>query len=296
MIAPIAAKTVKIPVRIRTLCGMGYAFSSASLQTFLIRPIYRFFQSYASISSTITVFQNPDDQDYFLSNRMVKKGQDALVLGSGIDVEELDSRRPHKEELDQLRRKLGIQNQTVVMLIARLVKHKGIREYLEAARRIHKTNNSVTFLLVGPLTSEGHQAISQSEINAYSNDVKYLGRRNDVPALLAVSDLFVLPSYYREGVPRVLLEAGAMGLPLITTDMPGCKEVVRHRRNGWLVMPCDIKSLKGAIQEALSLSKDELHVMGKYSRLHIEEYFTLDRIADAYAEIYRSALIKEKSV
>ncbi|MCP4105926.1 MAG: glycosyltransferase family 4 protein [Desulfobacteraceae bacterium] len=292
IIAPAAASKAGIPVRIRTVCGMGYVFSSGSLPSFFLKPLYRHFQAHASKISTATVFQNKDDRDFFLSNNMVTKGCDELVLGSGIDTTRFKSGCPDEEYLKHLRNEIGITKQRVITMITRLVKHKGVKEYLEAARRVRGIDENVIFLLAGPMSSEGCQAVSQADMDMYANDVKYLGPRNDIPALLAVSDLFVLPSYYREGVPRVLLEAGAMGLPIITTDMPGCKEVVRHDWNGWLVKPRDAQSLKDAIQQALGLSSDNLNVMGKRSLLHVEEHFTLGKVTEAYAEIYESALNK----
>ncbi len=292
IIGPAAAESAGIPARIRTVCGMGYAFSSESLLAAAVRPAYRFLQRYASMSSCITVFQNSDDQDYFLANRMVEKGADALVLSSGVDLEKLDREKPDAEKLARLRHELGIQDQIVITMITRMVPHKGVREFLEAARIIRKKHGHVCFLLVGPLASEGRQAVPRAEIDACRDDVKYIGRRNDVPDLLAVSDLFVLPSYYREGVPRVLLEAGAAGLPLITTDMPGCKEAVITSRNGWLVKPKDSRALSDAIRSALECSKQELRRMGKESRLHIEKNFTLENVADHYAVIYDHALKK----
>jgi glycosyltransferase involved in cell wall biosynthesis len=120
-------------------------------------------------------------------------------------------------------------------------------------------------------------------------DVHYLGPRNDVPALLAISDILVLPSYYREGVPRILLEGGAMGLPLITTNMPGCKDVVREGWNGLLVPTKDAHALSEAIIRLLG-SRDERVSMGARSRRHVLENFTLEAVADALAEIYLGLL------
>lgn len=174
-------------------------------------------------------------------------------------------------------------------MISRLVVQKGVREYLEAARRIQPHVKDVTFLLVGPIASEGAQAIPVKELERSANSVRYLGPRSDIPAILALTDLFVLPSYYREGIPRVLLEAGALGLPLITTDMPGCKEVVRAGWNGLLVPPRDVKALASAMLRLLS-SNDERTMMGMRSKAHIRDNFSLSRVADAYAEIYQRVL------
>ena len=118
-----------------------------------------------------------------------------------------------------------------------------------------------------------------------------MGRRDDVAALLAVTDVFVLPSYYREGIPRVLLEAGAMGLPLITTGMPGCKEVVLHGQNGLVVPPRKVNPLVEAITAMLSSTTTRTE-MGNVSRRHVRDNFDLGKVTDAYERIYRDALGK----
>lgn len=290
IIAPLAAKRAGIPVRVRTICGMGYIFSSASLLASSLKPVYRFFQTAASNASTTTVFQNPDDRAYFRLHRMVKNDCDDLVLGSGIDIQQMKSACPDDQTVHRLKRELGLRNQKVVTMVTRLVRHKGVIEFIDAAKRIKKSGTDAAFLLVGPISSEGSQAVSIEEVNAGAGYVKYLGPRQDVPAILAISDLFVLPSYYREGVPRVLLEAGAMGLPLITTDMPGCKEAVRGGISGWLVKPRDSKMLEGAVLNALGSPPETLNRMGERSRKHIEKHFGLEKVADAYAKIYERAL------
>ncbi|MEA5579051.1 glycosyltransferase family 4 protein [Anabaena sp. UHCC 0451] len=289
MIAPIVAMKAGIPGRVRTITGMGYVFSSQSTLALALRPIYRHLQRQAAVATGITIFQNNDDRQYFHNHNMVKDGRDDLVLGSGIDVEGLIKQRPQSEQLAEIRRDLGLEGQLVVTMISRLVVCKGVREYLQAAKIVCEQMKNVTFLLVGPLASEGNQAISMQEVKKQAEIVRYLGPRNDISTLLSLTDLFVLPSYYREGVPRVLLEAATMELPLITTDMPGCKEVVRDGWNGLLIPPKDAKALATAILELLS-SPEQRTLMGKRSRLHVQKHFGLDQVADAYADIYHRLL------
>lgn len=204
IIAPIIAKKAGVPGRVRTITGMGYVFSSTSTLALALRPIYHYLQQQASAATGITIFQNPDDQAYFHKHNMVQEGRDDLVLGSGIDIEGFMSSRPEPEKIALLRRELGLEGQLVVTMIARLVVSKGVREYLQAASIVCQKMKNVTFLLVGPSSSEGRQAVPIKEIQQKADVIRYLGSRNDIPALLSLSDLFVLPSYYREGVPRVL--------------------------------------------------------------------------------------------
>ncbi|MEE8450613.1 MAG: glycosyltransferase family 4 protein [Thermoguttaceae bacterium] len=285
----IAAHRANVPARVRTVTGMGYVYSSSSPLALTLRPIYRHLQRKASQAASVTVFQNSDDRAYFRAHDMVRPGYDALVLGSGIDVEQFTRQRPNNGTLVRLREQLGTRGRLVVTMVSRLVRYKGVVEYLRAARAVRRTFRDVRFLLVGPLDSEGRQGVSRSVIEQYRDDVRYLGRRDDVAALLALTDVFVLPSYYREGVPRVLLEAGAMGLPLITTGMPGCKEVVHHGRNGLVVPPRKVGPLAEAITQMLA-SPDTRSEMGKASRRHIRKHFDLEHVTNAYEKIYREAL------
>jgi glycosyltransferase involved in cell wall biosynthesis len=277
ILAPIAARQAGIPGRVCTYTGMGYVFSSRSPLAYALRPLLLFLQRRAFNATHLTVFQNPDDRDYLLSHRTVRPGKEALILGSGIDIERLLAACPNTETRSRLKQELGLEGQRVVTMIARLVVQKGVREYLEAARRIQPQVRDVTFLLVGPIASEGAQAISVKEVERSANSVRYLGPRSDIPAILALTDLFVLPSYYREGIP------------LITTDMPGCKEVVRTGWNGLLVPPRDVKALVSAMLRLLS-SNNERTLMGKRSKAHVRNRFSLPRVADAYAAIYQRVL------
>jgi glycosyltransferase involved in cell wall biosynthesis len=287
--APLMALQAGVPGRVSTITGLGYLFSVASPVTLMLRPIFRVLNRWGCSASQVTVFQNREDQEYFLDHGMVKPERQVLVPGSGVDIEALLARRPRDGELSKLRADIGLGDHLVVIMIARLTEHKGVREYFEAARLVKRQMPSAEFLLVGPVLSEGDTAIALTEIEENADVVRYLGPRDDVPALLALSDLCVLPSYYREGVPRVLLEAGALGLPLIASDMPGCRDAVQHGWNGLLVPPRDAGSLAEAMLRLLK-SREERRVMGSRSQSHISANFSLACIAGSYAEIYRRVL------
>ncbi|MBH8571665.1 glycosyltransferase family 4 protein [Nostocaceae cyanobacterium CENA369] len=288
MITPIIGMKAKIPGRVRTINGMGYIFSSNSPLALTLRPIYRHLQKQASAAAGITVFQNIDDRAYFRKHQMVKDGCDDLVLGSGIDIEQLIKNRPNPEQLAVVRQELGLEGQLVVTMIARLVVAKGVREYLDAARIVCQKMPNVKFILIGPFSSEGRQAIPIKEVQQQAEFVSYLGVRNDITTLLSLSDIFVLPSY-REGMSRVLLEAGAMQLPLITTNTPGCKDIVRDGWNGLLVPPRNAKALATAILQLLK-SPDQRILMGTRSEMHVRENFSLQKVADSYTNIYYRVL------
>lgn len=292
MLVPVAARQAAVNCCVRTVTGMGYVFSSSSPLALLLRPIYRFMQKKASALADYTVFQNEDDMDYFKSENLVNPGKAVLVRGSGIDLDLLEKQKAGSEDSKKLREELGLANSVVVIMIARLVNHKGVIEYLKAAKKVREVLPNCRFLLVGPRGEEGRQAVSLKLIESFKESVDWLGARSDVPALLSLSDIFVLPSYYREGVPRVLLEAGGMGLPLVTTDMPGCRDVVKDGSTGLLVPIKNSELLANAIVR-LAESKKMRNELGGNVKKHIAESFSLDRVADLYANLYRKIVLNK---
>ena len=286
--APILAHRAGIPGRVRTITGLGFVMTSDSALARTLRPVYRNLQRRAS-ASAFTIFQNGDDRDYFLRNGLVNEGREQLVLGSGVDVDQLRAACPGPDELAALRRSLGLEGKRIVTMISRVDENKGVHEFVEASMMVGREIENVAFLLVGPFAGEGKPAEKFVEqLRRQPCDVRFLGPRRDVPAILGLSDVSVLPSY-REGLPRVLIEAGAMGLASVTTDVPGCRDVVRHNWNGLLVPPRDSAALAAAIAD---LVKDQGRraEMGTRSYHHIKKTFDLAFVADAYAEIYRRAI------
>lgn len=289
LLVPLAARQAGGPVAVCTITGLGAVFSSCSPQALLLRPVYRRLQRRAAELSAMTVFQNPDDRDYFVRHKLAAPDRQALVLSSGIDVDEFRARRSEPARLAELRRALKLEGKLVVTMIGRPIKPKGVGEYLRAAAAVRQRFPRAAFLLIGSPVTDGPLAFPLERIHRSAADVRHLHNRDDVPDILALSDLFVLPSYFREGVPRVLLEAGAMGLPLITADSPGCRETVRDGYNGRLVPPRDWKALADAILDLLADAESRRR-MGQRSPALIREKFDLTRVADEYAAIYRKAL------
>jgi len=289
VITPKVAKKNGVRAVVRTVTGMGYIFSSDSLLAKILKPFYRIAQKKAIAYTDIVIFQNSDDQKYFEKYNLVPKEKSVLVASSGLQVDDFISKKADDQTKKTLKKQLGInKNDVVVTLIARLVKDKGVLEFLEAAK-ILSANQNIKFLLVGPLGSEGKQAVSRSSIDAYSNHVNYIGSVSNVAEILSISDIFVLPTYYREGLPRILLEAGALGLPLITTDMPGCRDVVKDGWNGLLIPIRDPKSLANAI-EKLSNNKNLRLKMGANNPGFIKDNFDLSIVMNKYYNIYTDLL------
>jgi glycosyltransferase involved in cell wall biosynthesis len=285
MLVPMAAFLTGSHAVCRTVTGMGQLFSSSTLFTGMLKPVYCLLQGLVSRLCQMTIFQNTDDFAYFEKYRLTERRKLKLIQSSGIDLAEFQTARVPLAKLASLHEELGIGKGVVFILVARLVRDKGIGEYLEASRQVRRKHRDTTCLLVGPRGSEGGHAISDELLRRYADDVVYLGRRNDIRELLSIADAFVLPTYYREGVPRVLLEAGAMGLPMVTTDMPGCRDVVVHGWNGLLVPPRDPMTLADAM-EWLIAHREHVHLIGARGKSHIEAHFDLKLVTQAYADLY----------
>jgi glycosyltransferase involved in cell wall biosynthesis len=284
-----AAKISGITGVIRTITGLGYLFSERNLHTRILRPVYHYLQKKADRSTRITIFQNADDYEYFHAAKLIKHSQSIIVKSSGIDLDEFYRHQTENSKIESIRNELEASNKKVVIMIARLVKQKGVMEYLGAARYLHHKYPHTLFLLVGPAATEGRQAISDKLIDRHRGCVKYLGPRSDVPALLKCSDIFVLPGYYREGLPRVLLEAGASALPLVVADVPGCRDVVKDKWNGILVKPRDTQSLIEGIRYLIE-NENEAHEMGTKNPAFIKDNFSLSIVANAYMQQYKYIL------
>src|SRR2546429_641561 len=267
--APVAERTAG--ARLRRGCRRvgkrdGLRGDWNSLLAIFVEPMRR-----PAAATGVTIFQNPDDRASFRRHRLVRPGRDALVLGSGIDFTPL---QVDGAAVGRLRRELSLEGRLVVTMISRLVAQKGVRDFIHAAALVRQQRPDSVFLLIGPASSEGRGAVSSREVERSARDGRYLGPRSDVSDLLALSDLFVLPTYLREGIPRVLLDAAALGLPLVTTDTPGCKEIVRDGWNGLLVPPQDPRRLAAAVLRLLA-SPDERKLMGSRSRTHVTGDFSL---------------------
>ncbi|HEY7867084.1 MAG TPA: glycosyltransferase, partial [Psychromonas sp.] len=263
--------------------GMGRIFTGKTFINSVLRFVYYMVQKNISRRVDFTIFQNDDDAAYYLNHKIINRDKAAIVKSSGLDLEKY-SKNVARHKIEELKNELNIMSgQTTFILVSRMVKQKGIVDYLEAAKKCYEKGNRFNFLLVGQLDSDG--SLSFEQINAYHQYVRFLGRREDVKALLAVADVFVLPTYYREGVPRVLLEASAMGLALIATDMPGCKDVVIDDYNGKLVNIKDPEDLAKKMI-LLGTNKSIRHKFAINAEEKVKE-FSLDIVTNKYDQVYQ---------
>ncbi|HEV2159869.1 glycosyltransferase [Bradyrhizobium sp.] len=292
LFAPLALRG-SVPI-VRTINGMGWVFSSTELKALAFRPVYLAMQRLAACWTAATVFQNKTDKNFFHRYGLLGKSSSVVIGGSGIDVGAFEATRAHMASPAELRAELGLGDAEIVLTVSRLTVQKGIATLLEAAKIVHQARPKVRFLLVGPRESEGPFAIDQALIEGHAPYVVATGARTDIPALLGLADLFAFPTEYREGIPRVLLEAGLAGVPIVASRMPGCDDVVTDDWNGHLVPPRDPRALAAAILDLLQDSA-RAKTMGQRSIGVVRREFDLNFVADRYAELYRQLLSRSRS-
>ncbi len=262
----IAARRLNIPF-IPNVTGLGTAFLSSIALQKIVETLYRF--SFRGLP--VVFFQNPDDIELFCSHRILKHYQSRLLPGSGIDLKYF---RYHA---------LPTNDVFHFLFVGRLIRDKGILEFVEAARIVQNEYKNVRFLLLGELNSDNRGAISREIINSWEQEgiVEYIGESADVRKEISAADCVVLPSY-REGMPRTLIEAAAMGRPIIATNVPGCREIVEHGVNGLLCNSHESSSLAKSFRELLKMSEYERAEMGRKGRERTVRMFDQTIVVDAY--------------
>ena len=281
-----AAKLAGIPV-ISNISGLGTVFLNNDVSSRVARELYRV----SMLIPQKVFFQNPHDRDHFVETKLVAMNKTALLPGSGID---------HQRYVPVGKDDNGGQQPFVFLLIARMLKDKGVVEFVEAAQALlqrspggrgSEQQQRVEFWLLGAMYPGNPTAINDEEIAAWTKEegIRYLGETDDVMQIIAQSDCVVLPSY-REGLSRVLLEAASMARPLITTNVPGCKDVVDDGVNGFLCLPKDAQDLAVQMQRMLQLSGDELERMGRAGRSKVIEEYSEQLVIDNYLAAVKGIL------
>jgi glycosyltransferase involved in cell wall biosynthesis len=249
--------------------GLGRAFIRRSPVTWVAQALYRLTFRRAHR----VFFQNPDDMAVFVNGGLVRAEQAERLPGSGVDLVRFGSTPLPVNPGDA----------PTFLLVARMLWDKGVGEYVEAAREVRRAHPRATFRLLGFMASDNPSAIPWEQVNAWVSEgiVAYLGPTDDVRPYLADADCIVLPSY-REGVPRVLLEAAAMGRPVVTTDAPGCREAVVHGETGFLCRVADAKDLATKLLGFVALSSEQRLDMGRRARAFVERNFDEQAVLDRY--------------
>jgi len=231
LLAQVAARLAGTPIIINTLHGFYFHAETP----YRIRQFYIFLEKIAALCSDAILSQNPEDIQTAIKENICRPEQISW-LGNGIDVERFDRAKISEQTRQELSLELGIDlNRPVIGFVGRLVAEKGILELLEATRSIIKTHPDIQLLIIGPYDQEKADAIHPNIAQAYGLEKHcvFTGRRQDMPELYSLMDIFVLPSH-REGFPRSPMEASAMGVPSIATNIRGCRESVKDGINGFL--------------------------------------------------------------
>jgi len=259
---------------IQTVTGLGSFYVRDDFKAKVIRLLINNLYRLSSFRASYTVFQNSDDLNLFVSKRITPKSKSILIKSSGVDIDTFKPREPDTK----LAKRYGIDLRLpTVLMVARVIKEKGVDEYIKASNAIKKEAN---FLYIGD--------IDKGNLSAYSPNwgkVKYLGYQSNISSWLSIANLVVLPSY-REGVPRTLLEAMAMGKAIVTTNSVGCREVIRDKVNGLMVPPRDAKALAKAIESLIAEPK-RLKQMGEAGRKIAVDEFSSKVVTKKYLELYK---------
>ncbi len=276
----LAARRLGIPTVLNLVEGLGSFYIEDSLKNRLVRFVMERLYKHAFARADGAVFVNSDDPEYMIERALIERKKVQVIKSVGIDTEAFSPQAVSHEALERLREALHVKEKTVVLMVARAIWHKGVREYYEAAEAL--ADDKVLFLLVGD-TDAGNPS-SADEDFLRRGTVQWLGHRDDIVELTALCDLYVLPSY-REGVPRTLLEAASMGKAIVTTDVVGCREVVDHGVNGLLVHARDSDALTEAIRTLL-LDPERRAAMGALGRAKAIAQFDTQAVVAQYLTLY----------
>ena len=276
----LAARMLKIPGVVNAVSGLGGLFNDNKIST-TTRSILALMRFSNQRDSVKVIFQNNDDMSIFLANNTVKPKQIAFTKGSGIDLNEYK----YCEE--------PVDGKIRIIFTGRMVREKGICDLIEAAELLKpEFDGKIEFILCGRLTPNKNSVTAEYlDSHCDGNYLQWLGERNDIHDLLKSSHIMAFPSYYREGVPKSLIEASAIGRPIVTCNSTGCKDVVTDGINGYLVKPRSPGILAEKIR-ALIVDKQLRIQMGKAARRKAETEFSIDTVVATHLEIYSELIMK----
>lgn len=278
----LAAKKAKIPVILNLVEGLGSFYVKNSLKNIIVRSIMERLYKKAFALSDGCVFVNSSDPKYMLQKGIISKEKVKIIKSVGVDTARFSMSSYSEKRLLEIRESLHVDDKIVVLMVARAIWDKGIKEYYDAAKILKEQYKDVAFILVGA-TDEGNHSCASEEF-LRSSEVKWLGHRDDIVDITAISDIYVLPSY-REGLPATLMEASSMQKPIVTTDTFGCRDVVDDEVNGFLVPIKDADTLAHKIKILIE-DKALRETMGKKSLEKAQKEFDVKKVLTQYMECY----------
>ncbi|MFB9052821.1 glycosyltransferase family 4 protein [Formosa undariae] len=275
----IAANQLNIPV-ISLITGLGFTFTGLSTKAIILQRINEFLYKNSIRKNKLIIFQNKDDYKLFLERKILKpENKVDFVNGSGVNLDKYKFRENTKSTAA-----------IKFLFVARLIKEKGVHLFIEAAKVLKAKFPNSQFHIIGE-PDQSPSAINISELNSLHNDgtIIYHGKQNNVEEHLYNSDVFVLPTYYREGIPRSILEALSVGLPIITTDSPGCRETVELNYNGILVKTQDQDSLTHAMLYFLE-HPEKVASYGIHSRAYAKSKFDVNLVNNKLITLIKTVI------
>jgi glycosyltransferase involved in cell wall biosynthesis len=283
MFLPIASIGLKKIRVVRTINGMGRIFTAQNVTNSFLSLLYKLIHKSVKNNVDFTIFQNSDNFKYFVKKGLVGKANSVVISSSGINLGDYSEIVEESVKEDLKSKYIKYKLSPTFILVSRMIKQKGISNFLEAAKLFYSNGYRANFLLVGQLDSN-KDSLALEYIDSYSEYVNYLGKQTNIKELLSISDIFVLPTYYSEGVPRVLLEASAMSLALLTTNMPGCNDVLIDGFNGFTVEVNDTKDLYFKMSSLVE-NLDELNRMKINALKHVDK-FSLEKVTLQCHDVY----------
>jgi len=271
----LVARLTRVPAMVNALAGLGYVFSSNEWKARIFRPIVQMaYRLLLNRKKTRVIVQNPDDLQLLTAGGVLDGKHIVMIRGSGVDIHYLRT-LPEPE------------GAPLIVFAARMLRDKGVCEYVAAAKLLRRQGLQARFVLVGDRDSESPTAISAEQLADWQRNtvVEWWGHRDDIREVFAQAHIVCLPSY-REGLPKVLLEAASCGRPIVATDVPGCREVVRDGENGLLVPPRNVTALAQALRQLVE--KPELRrQMGARGREIVMTEFSVEKVVHETLEVYR---------
>lgn len=274
----IASSFMHGPVVVNGVTGLGYLFSAQDLKIRLLREAMLLAVRTLTRESHFFIFQNPDDERLFQRHKIAEPSSGFLIKGSGVDVKRFN-RKPEPS------------GTPVVLFPARMLWHKGVQEFVDAARQLKTEGIKARFVMVGDTDADNPAGVSAYQLTQWEDEgiIEWWGYQESMPDVFAQSHVVCLPSAYREGVPKVLIEAASCGRPIVTTNMPGCREIVRNGMNGYLVPPKDGKAVAEALTHLIQ-DGDLRTKMGDRGRSLVREEFSIERVVNSTLEVYSEAM------
>lgn len=276
LIGGLAAILAKVPAIVYAISGLGFIFTNTMLKAKILRlgiiPLYRLA---LSAKNKIVIVQNLDDLRILRQYVAIPESQTVLIPGSGVNLEQFNIQP------------LPLKNKTVLMA-CRLLADKGAYEFHQSVLLLKAKYPNVRFVLVGGVDPDNPASLTEQELNEWvkNGDLEWWGHQSNMPEVLSQATIVVLPSY-REGMPKVLLEAQALGRPIVTTDVPGCREAIENGKTGFLAKVKDAQSLADSIEKLLSNEALCLE-FGHNARLLAEQKFDINQVVKTHINIYEN--------